>query len=62
MVRIKSPLFLMYVMSFQAAFWSGQRWTDFEENHIIKNLISGDKRFEGILVFGLLFDLYLSLS
>jgi len=42
--------------------YSGQKMTDFEENHIITNLISGDKRFEGILAFGLLFDLCLSLS
>jgi hypothetical protein len=42
--------------------YSGQRRTDFEENYIFTNLITGDKRFEGILEFGLLFDLYLSLS
>jgi hypothetical protein len=28
----------------------------------ILNFVSGDKRFEGGLAFGLLFDLYLSLS
>jgi hypothetical protein len=28
----------------------------------ILHFVSGDKRFEGILVFGLLFDLYLPLS